>query len=73
MQPALEERGLKAGVDFYLAFSPERVDPETRRRTRTIPKVVGGVNPVSTELAGDLYGAIIEKVIPSARRRWRRW
>jgi UDP-N-acetyl-D-glucosamine dehydrogenase len=65
VQPALEERGLKAGVDFYLAFSPERVDPGNQMySTRTIPKVVGGVNPVSTELAGDLYGAIIEKVIP---------
>ena len=65
VQPALEERGLKAGVDFYLAFSPERVDPGNQAySTRTIPKVVGGVNPVSTELAGDLYGAIIEKVIP---------
>jgi UDP-N-acetyl-D-glucosamine dehydrogenase len=65
VQPALEERGLKAGVDFYLAFSPERVDPGNQAySTRTIPKVVGGVNPVSTELASDLYGAIIEKVIP---------
>jgi UDP-N-acetyl-D-glucosamine dehydrogenase len=65
VQPALEEGGLKAGVDFYLAFSPERVDPGNQAySTRTIPKVVGGVKAVSTELAGDLYGAIIEKVVP---------
>jgi UDP-N-acetyl-D-glucosamine dehydrogenase len=65
VQPALEENGLKAGIDFYLAFSPERVDPGNQSySTRTIPKVVGGVNAVSTDLAGELYGAIIEKVVP---------
>ena len=65
VQPALEENGLKAGVDFYLAFSPERVDPGNESfSTRTIPKVVGGVNRESTELASDLYGSIVEKVVP---------
>jgi UDP-N-acetyl-D-glucosamine dehydrogenase len=65
VQPALEEKGLKAGVDFHLAFSPERVDPGNQTySTKTIPKVVGGVNAVSTELAGELYGAIIERVVP---------
>jgi UDP-N-acetyl-D-glucosamine dehydrogenase len=65
VQPALEENGLKAGVDFYLAFSPERVDPGNESfSTRTIPKVVGGVNPESTELASDLYGSIVDKVVP---------
>jgi UDP-N-acetyl-D-glucosamine dehydrogenase len=65
VQPALEEQGLKAGSDFYLAFSPERVDPgNVSYSTRTIPKVVGGVNKTSTELASDLYGSIIETVIP---------
>jgi UDP-N-acetyl-D-glucosamine dehydrogenase len=65
VQPALEEKGLKAGVDFHLAFSPERVDPGNQTySTKSIPKVVGGVNAVSTELAGDLYGAIIERVVP---------
>jgi len=64
VQPALEERGLKAGVDFYLAFSPERVDPGNQAyTTRTIPKVVGGMNPVSTELASDLYGSIMDTVV----------
>ena len=64
VQPALEEKGLKAGKDFYLAFSPERVDPGNESySTRTIPKVVGGVNEISTELAADLYGAIIDTVV----------
>jgi UDP-N-acetyl-D-glucosamine dehydrogenase len=65
VQPALEENGLKAGVDFHLAFSPERVDPGNQTyHTRTIPKVVGGVNHQSTVLAADLYGSIIETVVP---------
>jgi UDP-N-acetyl-D-glucosamine dehydrogenase len=65
VQPALEEGGLKAGKDFYLAFSPERVDPGNPTfTTRTIPKVVGGVNEISTELAQELYGSIISTIVP---------
>ena len=65
VQPALEQGGLKAGKDFYLAFSPERVDPgNPTHTTRTIPKVVGGVNEISTELARDLYGSIISTIVP---------
>jgi UDP-N-acetyl-D-glucosamine dehydrogenase len=65
VQPALEEQGLKAGRDFFLAFSPERVDPgNTKYSTKTIPKVVGGVNRESTELAAALYGSIIDTVVP---------
>jgi UDP-N-acetyl-D-glucosamine dehydrogenase len=65
VQPALEEGGLKAGVDFHLAFSPERVDPGNEKyNTRSIPKVVGGVNEESTALAAALYGAIITTVVP---------
>jgi UDP-N-acetyl-D-glucosamine dehydrogenase len=65
VQPALEEGGLRAGVDFHLAFSPERVDPgNVSYSTRTIPKVVGGVNAASTALACALYGAIIDTVVP---------
>jgi UDP-N-acetyl-D-glucosamine dehydrogenase len=64
VQTALEENGLKAGTDFYLAFSPERVDPGNEAfSTRTIPKVVGGVNEISTDLAADLYGSIIDNVV----------
>jgi UDP-N-acetyl-D-glucosamine dehydrogenase len=70
VQPALEEGGLKAGEDFYLAFSPERVDPGNESySTKTIPKVVGGVNDVSTELAADLYGAIIDTVVQVSSTR----
>ena len=65
VQPALEENGLKAGADFYMAFSPERVDPGNPAfGTRTIPKVVGGFDRQSTELASDLYGSIIDTVVP---------
>jgi len=64
VQPALEETGLKAGEDFFLAFSPERVDPGNQAfQTRTIPKVVGGMNQASTTLAAALYGSIIDTVV----------
>jgi UDP-N-acetyl-D-glucosamine dehydrogenase len=70
VQPALEERGLRAGVDFHLAFSPERVDPGNPTfKTRSIPKVVGGVNLESTELACALYRSIIETVVPVSSTR----
>jgi UDP-N-acetyl-D-glucosamine dehydrogenase len=65
VQPALEEGGLKAGKDFYLAFSPERVDPgNVTHNTRNIPKVVGGINEASTDLAAALYASIIETIVP---------
>ncbi len=65
VQPMLEAGGLKAGVDFFLAFSPERVDPGNPTfNTHNVPKVVGGVGPQSTELATLLYGAAIETIIP---------
>jgi UDP-N-acetyl-D-glucosamine dehydrogenase len=58
----LEEGGLKAGTDFYLAFSPEREDPNNNDfRTRTIPKVVGGFNPASLEVAKALYDQIVQR------------
>ncbi|MDA1183472.1 MAG: nucleotide sugar dehydrogenase [Acidobacteria bacterium] len=70
VQPALEENGLRAGTDFYLAFSPERVDPGNPNfDTRTIPKVVGGFDKQSTELASDLYRAIVETVVPVSSTR----
>ena len=62
--PLLEESGLKGGEDFLLAFSPERVDPGNKKyKTRNIPKVVGGINGESTQLAGFLYSQIVERVI----------
>src|SRR6478672_11926678 len=65
VQPMLEAGGLKAGVDFFLAFSPERVDPGNPTfNTHNVPKVVGGLGRQSTELAGVLYGAAIETIVP---------
>lgn len=53
--PILETSGLKAGTDFQLAFSPEREDPGSDIETKTIPKIVGGIDPYSGELAAKLY------------------
>jgi UDP-N-acetyl-D-glucosamine dehydrogenase len=70
VQPMLEDRGLKADVDFFLAFSPERVDPGNRQfNTRNIPKIVGGVGPASTEVAAALYSSAVDKVIPVSSTR----
>ncbi len=57
VQPILEAGGLRAGVDFYLAFSPERIDPGNKQWSAyNTPKVVGGLTPESTRLACDLLG-----------------
>jgi UDP-N-acetyl-D-glucosamine dehydrogenase len=65
LRPILEESGLTAGRDFFLAYSPEREDPGNRDfSTRTIPKVVGGVNPASRDLAVALYAPVVEGVVP---------
>lgn len=70
VQPTLEESGLKAGRDFYLAFSPERVDPGNPAfNTHNIPKVVGGMNPASTEMAVAFYGEVIQTVVPVSSTR----
>jgi UDP-N-acetyl-D-glucosamine dehydrogenase len=62
--PRLEETGLKVGIDFYLAFSPERVDPGNPRfQTRNIPKVVGGITPECARLAALLYKSSLDNVI----------
>jgi UDP-N-acetyl-D-glucosamine dehydrogenase len=69
-QPALEAGGLKVGRDFYLAFSPERVDPGNQTyTTKNIPKVVGGIDQSSTDLAAALYGLVVEKVIKVGNTR----
>jgi UDP-N-acetyl-D-glucosamine dehydrogenase len=63
-QPILEGSGLRCGEDFFLAFSPEREDPGRRDHdTRSIPKLVGGVDPVSGRLAQQLYAAAVAKAI----------
>src|ERR1700684_828518 len=75
MVPILEKEnqgGLKAarngaltGKEFFVAFSPEREDPgNTTVARRDIPKVVGGLNPQASELAGVLYGAIFNRTVP---------
>ena len=62
----LEESGLVAGVDFALAFSPERIDPGNPMwNLRNTPKVVGGLTPACTERAVNFYSQIVEKVIPT--------
>ncbi|MFA5038093.1 MAG: nucleotide sugar dehydrogenase [Candidatus Omnitrophota bacterium] len=68
--PMFEARGLKAGKDFYLAFSPERVDPANKAfKTRNIPKVVGGVTPACTESARALYEHAVDTVHPVSSTR----
>jgi UDP-N-acetyl-D-glucosamine dehydrogenase len=65
LQPILERSGLKAGEDFHLAFSPERVDPgRTDWTTKNTPKVVGGLTPACTERAAELYRTAVDTVVP---------
>jgi len=65
MLPILESSGLKTGADFYLAFSPERVDPgNAHYNTLNTPKVVGGLDAVSTERACTLYALVVPQVYP---------
>ncbi len=65
VQPMLEAGGLKAGEDFFLAFSPERVDPGNPQwTTKNIPKVVGGIDETSTQVAMALYTQRLDQVIP---------
>jgi len=63
--PILEETGLKAGRDFFLAFSPERIDPGNPvYKVKNTPRVVGGVTQECTEVATLFYQQFIEKVVP---------
>jgi len=63
--PILSKTGLKSGSDYFLAFSPEREDPGNPDfQAQRIPKVVGGLDPVSGKLAEQLYGHAIVKIIP---------
>jgi UDP-N-acetyl-D-glucosamine dehydrogenase len=64
LAPALEASGLKAGADFHLAFSPERIDPgRTDFTIRTTPKLVGGIDPESTAKAAEIYELVCDRVI----------
>ncbi len=70
VKPILEAKGLKAGKDFYLAFSPERVDPgNPTYQTRNIPKVVGGMDEVSTDVAAAFYRQVVDTVVPVTSTR----
>ena len=70
VKPLLERTGLRAGSDFFLAFSPERVDPGNPTfQTRNVPKVVGGVTSTCAELAAALYRSAIESVVPVSSPR----
>ena len=63
--PMLEEDGLKVGVDFGLAFSPERIDPgNDTYGLKNTPRVVGGITAACTQMAVALYGQIVERVMP---------
>jgi len=68
--PMLAEKGLEVGKDFFLAFSPERVDPgNTHFNTRNTPKIIGGVTPSCTRVAQALYQRAIDTVIPVSSTR----
>ena len=70
MLPILEATGLKAGEDFFLAYSPEREDPGNPNfTTSTIPKVVSGLTPTCLELAKKLYGQVVVRTVPVSSMR----
>jgi UDP-N-acetyl-D-glucosamine dehydrogenase len=63
--PMFEKSGLKVGEDFFLCFSPERVDPgNPQYQTRNIPKVVGGITPACTEMGALFYSQALDHVVP---------
>jgi len=65
VKPVLETSGLLAGKDFYLCFSPERIDPGNKRwSVERIPKIVGGIDRDSRRLACLLYSQVVERVVP---------
>jgi len=70
LREILEASGLKAGVDFHLAFSPEREDPNNKNFSlRTVPKVVGGLTPACLEAARALYDHVVERTVPVSSAR----
>jgi UDP-N-acetyl-D-glucosamine dehydrogenase len=65
MLPVLAAGGMKEGKDFYLAFSPERVDPgNPKYDTKNTPKIIGGISKESTELAKTLYEQALDTIVP---------
>ncbi len=70
MREILEAKGKKAGRDFYLAFSPEREDPNNKQfSTNTIPKIVGGYTKDCLKVANSLYSAVVAKTVPVSSTR----
>jgi len=70
MRMVLEAMGKKAGKDFFLAFSPEREDPNNKQySTGTIPKIVGGYTPACLKVANALYSAVVQETIPVSSTR----
>ncbi len=70
MRKILEATGKKAGKDFFLAFSPEREDPNNKHySTNTIPKIVGGYTPECLNAANALYSAVVQKTVPVSSTR----
>ncbi len=68
--PKLRDSGLRVGEDFFLCFSPERVDPgNPKYHTRNIPKVVGGITPLCTEIGALFYRQALETVVPVSSTR----
>jgi UDP-N-acetyl-D-glucosamine dehydrogenase len=68
--PMFEKTGLKVGEDFFLCFSPERVDPgNPKYHTKNIPKVVGGITSACTEMGSLFYSQAIDRVVPVASTR----
>ena len=66
----LRRNGFQVGRDFFLCFSPERIDPGNRKfKTRDIPKVVGGVTPACSRLGADFYRTFLKKVVPVSSPR----
>jgi UDP-N-acetyl-D-glucosamine dehydrogenase len=70
LAPILETSGLKAGVDFFVGFSPEREDPGNANfHTATIPKVVAGDGKAGGELVAAFYGAVVDRIVPVSSAR----
>jgi len=69
VRPVLEGSGLKAGRDFALAYSPERIDPGSGRRLRSTPKIVSGITPDDTKLVELFYRQLVDEVVVTARPR----
>ena len=63
VKPILETSGLRASIDFALAYSPERIDPGNARSFAATPKIVAGLGPRDTELAASFYRALVDRVV----------